>query len=136
MVAIPTFFSPFSWRVIAHLSNAFELQDLDLLDPRFRRPPGESEVMWRTTLRVPNIWTPAVFTAASSTLGRTFLGFARLPAARSFVDPTGAATVRWSDVRFAAAFGPLDQPTRNNALFTLRVRVAPDGQIVQEQLGP
>ncbi len=136
MVAIPTFFSPFTWRVIAHLSNAFELQDLDLLDPRFRRPPRESEVMWRTTLRVPNVWTPAVFTAASSPLGQTFLGFARLPAARSFVEPTGAATVRWSDVRFAASFVPLDQPTRNNALFTLRVRVAPDGRVVQEQLGP
>lgn len=136
MVAIPTFVSPFSWRMIAHVSNAFEIQDLDLLDPRFRRPPGESEVMWRTTLRVPNVWTPAVFAAASSPLGRTFLGFARLPAARSFVEPSGAATVRWSDVRFAAAFVPLDQPTRNNNLFTVRVRIAPDGQIVQEQLGP
>jgi hypothetical protein len=44
--------------------------------------------------------------------------------------------VRWSDVRFAATFVPLDQPTRNNTLFTLRVRVAPDGRVVQEQLGP
>ena len=136
MVAVPTFFSPFTWRVIAHLSNAFELQDLDLLDPRFRRPPRESEVMWRTTLRVPNVWTPAVFTAASSPLGQTFLGFARLPAARSFVEPTGAATVRWSDVRFAATFVPTGSTNPKQRPVHVRVRVAPDGRVVQEQLGP
>ena len=100
LVAVPTFLSPFSWRVIAHLSNAYEVHDVNLLDARFRRPPTDAEALWRTTLRFPNVWTPAVWTAASTTLGRTFLGFARLPAVRSIVDQTGTATVRWTDVRF------------------------------------
>ena len=100
LVAIPTFLSPFRWRVIAHLSNAYEIHDINLLDARFRRPPSDTEVLWRTTLRFPSVWTPAVWTAASTKLGRSFLGFARLPAVRSIVDPAGVTTVRWTDLRF------------------------------------
>src|SRR5262249_34942390 len=42
IAAIPNFFSPFSWRVIARFSNAYEIHDVDLLDPRFRAPPSAS----------------------------------------------------------------------------------------------
>jgi membrane-bound metal-dependent hydrolase YbcI (DUF457 family) len=135
LVAIPTFFSPFNWRVIAHLSDAFEIHDIDLLEPRFRDPADESEVLWRTTVRFPNVWTPPVFMAASSSVGRAFLGFARLPAARSVVDDAGIATVRWTDMRFVAALAPLDRPAQGNRAFTVRIRIAPDGRIVQEQFG-
>ena len=102
-MAIPSFVSPFSWRVIAHLSNAYEIHDVNLLDARFRRPPGDGEVLWRTTARFPNVWTPAVWTAASTNIGRTILGFSRLPAVRSFADPTGITTVQWTDLRFVDA---------------------------------
>ncbi len=135
LVAIPTFLSPFNWRVIAHLSDAFEIHDIDLLEPRFRGPADESEVLWRTTVRFPNIWTPSVFTAASSSLGRTFLGFARLPAARSVVDDAGVATVRWTDMRFVAALAPLDRPSGGNRAFSVRIRIASDGSILEEQFG-
>ena len=135
MVAIPTFFSPFTWRVIAHLSNAFELAGSRSAGSSIRRPPRESEVMWRTTLRDAECLDSGSFHGGVLAMGQTFLGFARLPAARSFVEPTGAATVRWSDVRFAASFVPLDQPTRNDTLFTLRVRVAPDGRVVAGTVG-
>jgi len=133
MVAIPTFFSPFTWRVVAHLSNAYEVHDVDLLDSRLRRSADSSEAMWRVTLRVPNVWTPPVWTAASTPLAQTFLGFARLPAARSFVDPTGTATVRWNDMRFVGARAAL-APTQNDP-FAIVVRIAPDGHVIEQHLG-
>jgi membrane-bound metal-dependent hydrolase YbcI (DUF457 family) len=134
LAAVPTFFSPFKWRVIAHLSNAYEVHDVDLLDARLRQSPDSSEAMWRVTLRVPNVWTPAVWAAASTPIARTFLSFARLPAARSFVDPKGIATVRWNDMRFIGIRTAL-APTQNDP-FAIVVRIAADGQIVEQHLGP
>ena len=133
MVAIPTFLSPFNWRVIAQLSNAYEVHDIDLLDARLRRPGDAAEVMSRTTYRVPNVWTPPVWTAASTRLGRTFLGFARLPAARSFVDSSGIATVRWSDLRFIG--GRTLAPPQNDP-FAILIRIGPESQVLEQRLGP
>jgi membrane-bound metal-dependent hydrolase YbcI (DUF457 family) len=134
LVAIPTFFSPFKWRVVAHLSSAYQAHDVDLLDSRWRRAPDASEAMWRVTVRVPNVWTPAVWTAASTPLAQTFLGFSRLPAARSFVDPGGTATVRWNDMRFTGGRVAL-APTQNDP-FAVVVQIAPDGHVLQQHLGP
>ena len=134
LVAMPAFFSPFDWRVIAHLTNVYEVHDVNVLDARFRRPAEASEVMWRTTLRVPNIWTPPVFAAARTDVGQTFLGFARLAAARSFVDAGGTATVRWNDMRFT---GMRPTPAGNQGSpFSVVIRIAPDGQVVQQQVTP
>ena len=106
---MPTFFSPFKWRVVAHLSNAYEVHDVDLLDARLRRPAGAVRgACGGSRVRLPNVWMPPVRAAASTPLAQTFLGFSRFPAARWFVDQaTGIATVRWNDMRFVA--GPIDQ---------------------------
>ena len=45
MIAMPSFTSPFSWRIIAQMSNAFEIHDIDLLD---RTVPGAGERIGRT----------------------------------------------------------------------------------------
>ncbi len=128
LVAIPGFISPFQWRVVAQLSNAYEVHDIDLLDRRVRQPPNASEVMWRTTERYPNVWTAAVWTAASTDLGRTFLGFSRLPAARATIEPGGTTSVRWADMRFLGPRGPV--------FFAALVRIAADGHILEERFGP
>lgn len=133
MAALPNFFSPFSWRVIARFSNAYEIHDVDLLDARFRAPASESEVFWRRAVRYPNVWTDAVVRAAATTTAQVFLGFSRFPAARSFVDPAGAATVRLSDVRFAGS-GFVDQARRPDP-FTVIIRTSADGRITQEAFG-
>src|SRR5262249_51628993 len=52
--AMPTFTSPFRWQIIARLSNAYELRDVDLLDAQWREPDGDIEAPWRTALRYPN----------------------------------------------------------------------------------
>jgi hypothetical protein len=135
IAAMPSFTSPFRWRIIAQLSNAYEIHDIDLFDARFSEPESASEVLWRMTLRYPNVWTPAVQKAATSHLGQIFLGFSRFPAARSSVDANGVTTVRWTDVRFAGGITGLDQPAPRSGLFTATVKVAPDGRIVEETLG-
>jgi hypothetical protein len=133
LVAVPTFFSPFKWRVIAHLSNAYEAHDVDLFDARLHLQSDSSDGIWRVTLRVPNVWSPPVWTAASAPLAQTFLGFARLPAARSFIDSGGTATVRWSDMRFTGVRMAL-APTENDP-FNIVVRVSPDGRVIDARLG-
>ena len=135
LAAMPTFLSPFKWRLIARLSNAYEMHDLDVLDARLRRPAGVGEAPWRVTIRYPDQWNPAVQAAAGAPLAQVFLGFSRFPAARWIVDQrTGVATVRWTDMRFAA--GPtLDQRVGRGSLFTATVRLTPDGRVLDAQLG-
>jgi membrane-bound metal-dependent hydrolase YbcI (DUF457 family) len=135
MVAMPSFTSPFTWRIIAQMSNAYEIHEINLLDQRFRDPEPGSDAPWRLTLRYPNIWTPAVAKAATTRLGQVFLGFSRFPAARSAVDVNGATTVRWTDMRFAGGPLALDQPAPRALPFTATVRTSPDGRVIEEKLG-
>jgi membrane-bound metal-dependent hydrolase YbcI (DUF457 family) len=135
MVAMPSFTSPFTWRIIAQLSNAFEIHDIDLLDRRYREPESGSEAPWRLTLRYPNVWTPVVEKAAATHLGQVYLGFSRLPAARYAVDPHGVTTVRWTDMRFAGGALALDQPGPRTNPFSASVRIDADGHILEESIG-
>ena len=137
IAAFPTFFSPFRWRVIPRLSNAYEIHDIDLLDERFRGPAGDTEGMRRlTTVRFPNQWSPQIARAATTRLGRVFLDFSRFPAARWVVDDkTGITTVRWTDMRFAGGVLTLEQPVRRPDPFTAVVRIGADGRILDERLG-
>ncbi len=135
VAAMPSFFSPFRWRLIAQMSNAYELHDVDVLDARLRRPPEAGEAPWRISVRYPNQWTPAVQAAATARVPRTFLGFSRFPAARSLTDPrTGETTVRWTDMRFAAGL-TLDQRVGRSSLFTVTVRLDKDSRVIDEKFG-
>jgi membrane-bound metal-dependent hydrolase YbcI (DUF457 family) len=133
VAAVPTPFSPFRWRVIAELSNGYDLHELDVLDARLQRPAEPGEAFWRRSVRYPNQWTAATFVAAATPMARRYLGFSRFPAARSFVDPSGMATVRWSDMRFAAGFFSLTPGSPRGAdRLTFLVRLAPDGRVLEE----
>jgi hypothetical protein len=134
IAAMPTFFSPFRWRLVAQMSNAYELHDVDVLDSRLRRPPGADEAPWRISLRFPNIWTPAVKTAAAARIAQVFLGFSRFPAARSFTDrTTGETTVRWADLRFITGL-TIDE--MRNPLLGATVRLDRDGRVIDQRMGP
>ncbi len=135
IVAMPSFTSPFSWRIIAQMSNAYEIHDIDLLDRRYREPEQGSDVPWRLTLRYPNVWTSAVAKAAATQLGRVYLGFSRLPAARSAVDANGITIVRWTDMRFVGGAFTLDQQGPRTNPFTATVRIDRDGQVLDQSLG-
>ena len=135
MVAMPSFTSPFTWRIIAQMSNAYEIHDINLLDQRYRDPESNADVPWRLTLRYPNVWTPTVQQAATTHLGQVFLGFSRFPAARNAVDSHGMTTVRWTDMRFAGGPFALDQPGPRVNPFTATVRIGANGQVLGEALG-
>jgi len=131
IAAIPGFSSPFQWRLIAQLSNGYFVRTINLLTT-----VSIDETPVRHRDLVPNVWTPAVAKAADARPAQVFLGFSRFPAVRVSVDQDGVATVQWSDVRFSG--GP-DPPRPQNDgrgdLFGARVRVAPDGRILEAQLG-
>src|SRR2546427_86885 len=54
LAALPTFVSPFTWRILAQMSNAYEIYEVDLLDARFRTPASGNNVFWRHVRRYPN----------------------------------------------------------------------------------
>ncbi len=135
VAAMPSFFSPFRWRLIAAMSNAFELHDVDVLDARLRRPLQPGEAPSRIAVRYPNQWNDAVRTAAAARIPQVFLGFSRFPAARSFTDSrTGETTVRWTDMRFAAGL-TIDQRVGRASLFTVTVRLDKNGRVLDQELG-
>jgi membrane-bound metal-dependent hydrolase YbcI (DUF457 family) len=136
IAAVPTFMSPFDWRIVAQMSNAYEIHDINVLDSRFREPSSEGDVFWRQTLRYPNVWTPEVQRAAATRAGQVYLGFSRFPAARTAHDAAGAATVRFTDMRFVGGPVVQDQPIRRVQPFTLTIRFDANGAVVSEKLGP
>jgi hypothetical protein len=81
------------------------------------------------------VWTPVVRDAATTRLGQVFLGFSRLPAARSAVDVNGLTTVRWTDVRFVGGVSELEQRGARAVPFTATVRIGAGGQVIEERLG-
>jgi hypothetical protein len=134
IAAMPTFVSPLRWRVILRMPNAYELREIDLLDSRLTAANGPPAALQRSTLRVPNVWTAAVQRAAATKTAQAFLGFARFPAARAFTDSDGVSTVRWSDMRFAGGWLTLAQTGSRPQPFSVTVRVAPDGTILEERI--
>ena len=135
IAALPTFMSPFDWRIVAQMSNAYEIHDVNLLDSRFREPEHDSDAFWRQTLRYPNIWTEEVRRAAATHGGQVFLGFSRFPAARTAHDAAGVATVRFTDVRFVGGPFVTEQPRRRVQPFTVTVRFDANGRVTSETLG-
>lgn len=131
IAAMPDFLSPFRWRLIAHLSNAFEVRTVDLLSDTDLATSSDVRIV---AIHYPNVWTPAVFQAAQSPVAQVFLGFSRFPAARSVVGADGAATVRWNDLRFTSDTAPNIRERAPN-LFTATVQLDPGGKVVHERLG-
>lgn len=118
--AIPTFFSPFRWRIIRRYADGYELSEIDLLKgaPRSQAPKTGNPA-WVPAEE--NDWTAR---ARQSETARVFLDFSRFPAARTFSRPDGVVVVRWVDLRFVG-----------NSFFVATVRLSPDGRILSDGLG-
>jgi len=134
IAALPTFVSPFDWRLIAQMSNGYAVQDVNLLEDRFRDDENGSRAPWRTAVRFPNQWNADVFRAANTPVARVFLGFSRFPSARSLRARDGTSMVQWSDVRFLDALGRAGGRPRSN-LFAATVRFDSGGRVVDQRLG-
>jgi inner membrane protein len=133
IAAMPDFISPFRWRLIAQLTNSYEIRDINLLDGLAGTSRPTSTVR-RVSTRFPNQWTPSVEQAARSDVGRVFLGFSRFPAARSLREADDRTVVRWSDMRFATGVARNGQ--RSSGLFSTVIEVGPGGEIYSQRLGP
>lgn len=127
IAATPSFGTPLGWRLIAQLSNGYEVRDINLL----RRDDGGTEL----PVYVPNQWTPAVLHAANAPSAQVFLRFSRFPAVRSTLDGDGVATVQWTDMRFTPP-GLGDGRELRRGLFGATVIVAADGSVIRHRLGP
>lgn len=130
IAALPDFVSPFRWRLIAQLTNSYEVRTVDLLSRRGLRS-SDARLL---AVRYPNQWTPAAVKASAAPMARTFLGFSRFPAVSSLTDADGSATVVWSDVRFVVSDGDV-RSRRLPSLFGASVRIAADGTILSDRLG-
>jgi hypothetical protein len=135
IVALPSFVSPFEWRLLAQLSNAYETREIDLLALRRRPASSDTEAPWRQVQRDPNHWTPAALQAARSRAAQEFLGFSRFPAVRSRLEADGSTRVTWTDMRFSRGVARTRADRRRAGLFSVTVRVSPDGRILQERVG-
>ncbi len=131
LAAMPSFLSPFDWRLVARMSNAYEMQDVSLLDQRLT---GGATATWRVTLR-PNVWTPVAAAAAATPEAQAYLGFSRFPEARSYLDRAGGGVVRFNDMRFAGTLFAVGPPGRRAEPFTLTVQLRPDGHVLAASLG-
>ena len=136
VAAIPTFLSPFRWRIVVRFPAAYEIQEIDLLDGWFQAPAIDSQSHRSPLQRYPNPRTPAVEQASNTRVGQVFLGFSRFPAVRLFVDPGGTTTIRWTDMRFVDGPPSPDSTSPRANLFTATVRIDPDGRILEQRLGP
>jgi len=115
--ALPSFGSPFDWRVIAQLPDEYV------------------EIRGEDAVRIPNRWTPHIAAAARARTAQVLLGFSRFPVAWEFTQTTGGATVQFSDLRFAMGLASRALQARQSALFTVTVKLGPHDEILEEKLG-
>lgn len=123
--ALPTFASPFTWRLVRQYPGGYELREHSLWSGT--SPAGAVWIPSET-----NVWVRA---ARRATTARVFLGFSRFTASRSAVLSDGNRRVRFVDVRFVGSPFELSQDPEARAPFVATVLVAPDGTIAGAELG-
>jgi membrane-bound metal-dependent hydrolase YbcI (DUF457 family) len=125
--ALPTFASPFRWRLIREYSTGYAISEIDLA-----RSP-EAAVLasgWRPSEA--SAWVRAASAARSAQI---LLSFSRFPAARVVERRPDRVDVRIEEVRFLASADPTRDDARAGSLFTLLVRLGPTGRTLEEHFG-
>ena len=121
--ALPTFFSPFTWRLVRQQSDGYELRDVTL---------GRGTTAQTFVPSNNDVW---VARARRTPTGRAFFAFSRFPATRSAALPDGTHRVRAMDMRFLDPTPrglERDPPVR---AFVMTIEVASDGAVRSERLG-
>ena len=124
IVALPTFLSPFEWRVLRRVGGGYEVREVDLL----RRAPAPREPAFYGSRR--DGWVDA---ALQTPLARIFMGFARLPVAQIVHDGQDDVVVGLQDLRFIRDLGEENQEGRiRPGPFFILVHVNRRGSTVSE----
>jgi hypothetical protein len=127
LAALPSFVSPFKWRIVARSAQQYDVADIDLWVEGGGRLPAPQFASLPAAPRAADFRGHP-----TSRVARVFLDFARFPTETSRTD-AGTTTIQWQDVRFLR---PPVQPGRGVPdLFTASIRIAADGRIVDEGLG-
>ncbi len=122
--ALPTFFSPFTWRIIRRQPNDYELSDRRLF---------ESVVTVESTRLVTDSGSE-VHRVRTIRPGRVYLDFARFPIAQVSAHTDTRTTVRLFDARFVAV-PSFRQDGATNARLSVVVTFDESGRILEERFG-
>jgi membrane-bound metal-dependent hydrolase YbcI (DUF457 family) len=133
--ALPTFLSPFRWRILHQIGRQYETHEIDLL------VRGETREASARPLS-PGMVHPGavdhwVELASAAPTARVFLAFARFPVLFVSRRPGGDVMVRWNDIRFAQP-GRTTSPDGSHPAspFGAFVRLSPGGRVIRDGLGP
>lgn len=121
-IAIPSFLSPFEWRVIAAHEGYYELTDINLIEPS----------RGSASARIPVHGDAWVERAARGPVAGIFLGFARVSSVQVSEQAGGGASVVFRDLRFVR--GPLEQRGDPPAAFMVTSTLDARGVVVDERL--
>ena len=124
--ALPTFFSPFRWRLVLRAPEGFKVEEIDL----FGRGSPEDVITF------PDARGGAVTRASTAPMARMFLEFARFPSAEAIPHKNGDVTVHWYDMRFAARQTDPRDRRQHTSPFGVWVTLSPTGAILAQGLGP
>jgi hypothetical protein len=122
--ALPTFFSPFTWRIIRRYSNGYELSD--------RRVFGHSATIQWSRLASDN---GDISRVRATRPGRVYLDFARFPVGGLVAQTPSLTTVRLSDARFAVMPSSVRGVPPSTRLSVI-VTVDAAGRVVGQRMGP
>ncbi len=122
--ALPTFFSPFTWRIIRRYRNDYELSDRSVF--------ATSAAIH--SARATSETGPDVLRVRGTRPGRVYLDFARFPIAKTSARTATLTTVRLLDARFVAmpTFGANETA---NARLSVVVTFDESGRIVDQRFG-
>jgi inner membrane protein len=124
--ALPTWTSPFRWRLITRAPNGYRVQTIDLFD----------RTLEDAAIEFPDDTGPLVARASAASVARVFLDFSRFPAADQITHRNGDTSVHWYDLRFAERPPSAADGRRYTSPFAIWIRLSPSGDIVGQGLGP
>jgi membrane-bound metal-dependent hydrolase YbcI (DUF457 family) len=122
--ALPTFLSPFEFRIVRQYPLGYELSERSVL------APAATSRFW-----IDAAHGPAVDAAMATRTGRVFMDFSRFPAADVTVRPDGRSVVRIKDLRFMGSPLRLGNQPQQGAPSAMTAWVDRAGRVVFEHLG-
>jgi membrane-bound metal-dependent hydrolase YbcI (DUF457 family) len=122
--ALPTFFSPLTWRIVRQHSRFYELSD--------RTIGAESAQV--PAMRLENENSPDVLRVRQTRAGTVYFNFARFPIAHVSKSTPTLTTVRLFDARFIAMLSTREDAA-TNARLSVVVTLDESGRVVHQRFG-
>ena len=122
--ALPTFFSPMTWRAVRQYPGGYELSERRIGDA------SAAHSLW-----IPSEAGPLIARARATQTARVFLNFSRFPATRVVQTSPIEAVVRFVDVRFVGNPIEWDPQARARTPFVVTITIASGWRVLDERLG-